>query len=441
MIAIPECNPSDAEIKNFLITSLTMGDECAKDALEQVIDDLWIIAGFSTGCGEKINQYLNARLKAIQLLMACAARQFDTKDSLFESAQQGDGDGRSDGWSHAQATNQGYRITESASCASYEDFARAKMRSGSQRDSKACSSDKSFSIYTDTGEGKNKTIADSTRQSENSVGNESGSKSVGATTGRSGGSGCTWTFSVEDGAGRGESDQGTATPLSAGATAASTSYSATSWAHHMEDQQSSRQTETRNGDSYRRYGRAAKTDNKAQSETCSYFDANVYSHSDGQSQSRSADDSSAFRQENAHAEGAGRSFSKTDARGEVSAQATGKSHNDGSRRRDSTRYNRTTADTISNSQLFANLKIMHAITLQNLEYADQIGNASRGPLWSKGVCQIMRDGHADIRLWLLCTQGYRQSVHPYPVRDCCDDISGRVSGGQLTGGRCYGMVA
>lgn len=409
---------TETEAQRFLIDTLSQGDACDVEILARAVPELWKISRYSA-CRSTIELYLNTRLRAIELLLSCAARQFDSRDSLFESFQQGDGAGRQDRFSQAQATNSGSRVNDSASCAKYDDFSRAKMRSGSQRDAKSCSRDNSLSAYLDQSGGANKMDSIARRHSENAVENRNESSSTGTSSGSSARSACNWTYSTESGEGDNSATTNTLLLLQ-GSAGAGSSYSQSNWAHHMSDGSSSRQTDLRNGSSSRSYKQRGKTDNKSDSASCSFFTASVSSLSTGTSKSNSADDSTAFRNEDAHAEGEGSSFSKADARGEVSAQGTSKSHADGDTRRDSSRWNRSLADTVKMSQRFKNLRMMHAITRENLIYVQDVGIASRPPLWTNGICQIISDGVCDIRLWMLQSRGYREACyHPQLVRPCC----------------------
>lgn len=419
---------TDRQAQEFLVTSLSLGGECDRALLTAVVPELWALSRYSVTCGSSIEVYLNTRLKALELLMGCAARQFDSRDGLYESFQTGEGSNRADGFSQAQASNQGFRVNDSSSCAKYDDFSKAKMRSGSQRDSKSCSRDTSFSIYTDQGGGKNKVTANADRASSNAVTVKNSSSSTGSSTGGSSRAGCNWTFSTEDGDGLGQKQHATAV-LAQASLGASSNYSTSNWAHHMEDGSASKQVDLRTGKSNRGYERFGQTDNKAKSETCSYFTAAVASRSEGISESRGADDSSAFRDEHAHAAGEGMSFSKADARGDVAAQGSSKSHDDSDSKRDSSRWIKQIGDTLKMSQRFANLKALHALTVENLTYVHSLARARTSPLWTNGICQVIRDGYCDIKLWMLSTQGYRYAVvHPNPVFQCCDK--------QAAGRRC-----
>lgn len=435
----PDCTLiTEKQIKDFIILSTTQGDPCLVGTLRLVIDEIWRIGGLFA-CSSPVEQYLEVRLKVIQLLMSCAAKQFDTKDTFTESFQTGESNTRSDGFAQAQAGNQGFRVNDSASCAQYDDFAKAKMRSASARNAKGCSRDNSFSTYTDQGGGKNRILADATRFSKGGTTVTSSSQAFSTTIGGSARKGCNYTISEENGEGG-----GSALPVGAVlglvntslATSYSSSYSSSTWRHHMSDASSSRQKDERTGSSKRTYGRDGVTDNKGLSVSCSFFNAQIFSDAQGTSRSRNADDSDAFRNEDAHAEGLGTSFSKADARGEVSAQGSSKAHEDGSSKRDSSRNNRTVGDSIYRSQIYKNLKEMHGITLQNLEYVAALGRARQSPVWTGGICQIVRDGHCDIKLWMLQRCGYLGSLHrhPYPIRDCCDSKkTNRISGGQIGG--------
>lgn len=424
MAHVTDCpNVSDTQAQAFLVTSLSIGNECDRELLTKVVPELWRIARYTGTCGSLVETYLNARLTTLELLMGCAAKQFDRRDGLFESFQTGEGNNRSDGFSMAQATNSGFRVNDSSSCAKYDDFAKAKMRSGSQRDAKSCSRDTSFSIYTDQGAGKNKTQAEATRNSFNGVTTTSESSSLGTSVGNSSRAGCNWTFSEENGDGEASSVLATAIIFRA-ALGSSSNYSSSNWAHHMNDGSRSSQVDTRNGSSKRTYGRVGETDNKGKSTSCSYFTAVIFSRSEGKSESRGADDSTAFRNEDAHAEGAGTSFSKADARGEVAAQGTSQAHDDSDSRRESSRWNKSIADTIKMSQRFANLKMLHELTTQNLTYVHSLARGRTAPLWANGICQMIRDGYCDIKLWMMDSVGYRRAVyhHPNPIRQCCDNM-------------------
>lgn len=414
---------TDEQLKDFIVRTLTLADPCAADLLSRAIDDLWKIAGWSSGCGERVIRYFQTRLISIELLMSCAAKLFDTADRLDEHVSKGRSNSRSDSTTQAQASNQGFRVNDSCATAHYDDFAKAKMRSGSQRDSKSCSSDNSFSNYADAGTGRNRAKSDATRMSGNTVLTRSNSQSVGTSIGGSSRSGCNWTFSTESGHGT-SNGAGIILPAIAGSFGNSGSYSTSSWAHHMADTSASRQVDTRTGSSLRTYGREGATHNRSNSESCSFFQAAVLSVSAGTSQSRSADDSSAFRDEHSHAEGAGESFSKADARSEVTAQGTAKGHSDADSKRDSDKFDRTLADTIKLSQRFANLKALHELTLQNLEYLHAVNDASRAPLYSEAICQLYRDGACDVRMWMYTGRNFsacRVLPTGKPVIDCCGD--------------------
>ncbi len=416
------CPITDVEAQTFLVTSLSLGGECDREMLTAVVPELWKVSRYSVTCGDQIETYLNTRLKALELLMSCAARQFDTRDGIFESFQTGNGNNRSDGSAQSQASNQGFRVNDSSSCAKYDDFSKAKMRSGSQRDSKSCSRDTSFSVYTDQGGGKNKVTANADRASSNAVTVKNSSSSNGTSNGSSSRLGCNWTFSQENGQGVGATAI-TSSGFTRAALGSSSNYSLSNWAHHMQDASSSRQTDVRAGKSNRGYERFGQTDNKAKSVSCSFFTAVVASRSEGESESRGADDSTAFRDEFAHAAGEGTSFSKADARGEVTGQGTSKSHDDSDRRRDSSRWNKQISDTIKMSQRFANLKALYALTVENLDYVHSLARGRVSPLWTNGICQVIRDGYCDIKLWMLASRGYRMSLyHPAPIFRCCDNM-------------------
>lgn len=418
---------TDEQLKGFIVRTLTLADPCAEDLLSRAIGELWAIAGWSTGCNERLIRYFQTRLISIELLMSCAAKLFDTADRLDEHISKGRSNARSDSTTQAQASNQGFRVNDSCATAHYDDFAKAKMRSGSQRDSKSCSSDTSFSNYTDVGSGRNRAKSDATRMSGNTVLTRSNSSSRGSSVGGSSRAGCNWTFSTERGASSSNSLSFAGTVLFASAGAGlgqSASYSTSSWAHHMDDATSSRQVDVRNGKSFRTYGREGATHNRSNSESCSFFQAAVLTVSAGTSQSRGADDSSAFRDEHAHAEGAGESFSKADARSEVTAQGTARGHSDADSKRDSDKLDRTLADTIKLSQRFANLKALHELTLQNLQYLHAVNDASRTPLYSEAICELYRDGACDVRMWMYTGRNFSAcTVLPNgkPVIDCCGD--------------------
>lgn len=425
---------TEKEIKTFIVTSLALADDCARDQLEQIVDELWLIAGYSVGCGEITLRYFTARLKAIELLMSSQARKFDTADSLSNSFQTGQAETRQDGYSAAQAGNQGFRESDSASCSNYDDFAKAKMRSGSERNAKSCSTDISTSTYTDTGSGRNRAVSNAMRDSITGSTSLSKSESSGTSFGGSSRAGCNWTYSREVGSGDSDStsDGGIAlpfgvVPVPTGSFSVSASLSAnaseSSWARSMYDRTNSRQTDVRKGYSVRELGAESQTINNASASSCSYFNALINSRSSGTSQSRHADDSTAFRNEDAHAEGAGKSFSKADARSEVTAQGTSRAHSDHDAKRDSSRWGTQIGDTVKMSQRFRNLKDLHEITKENLEYTRGLVNARRGVLWDCNIVQLMRDGHCDIKLWLAESLGYSRAVyHPAPVRECCDIV-------------------
>lgn len=417
---------TDQQLKDFLIRSLTLADECATDLLRGAIDELWLIAGWSVGCNERVLRYFQTRLIAIELLMSCAARQFDKGDRFDEHVSKGQSNNRSDLYSQAQASNQGFRVNDSCATSHYDDFAKAKMRSGSVRDSKSCSRDSSFSTYIDTGSGRNKSKSDADRLSGNTVLTRSSSRSNGTSKGGSSRSGCNWTFSEERGASESDNLSGAATFVIANGAfglGSSGSYSTSAWSHHMADSSASKQADERVGISQRQYGREGATHNKSLSESCSFFQAAVISESEGLSASNNADDSSAFRDEFAHAAGAGESFSKADARSEVTAQGTSKAHQDSDAKRDSDRFTRTLSDTIKLSQRFANLKMLHELTLQNFNYLEAVTDASRAPLYSEAICQLYRDGACDLKIWLYNGRNFRNCTVGFdkPVLDCCGD--------------------
>lgn len=420
---------TEAQIQDFIVTSLALADDCARDQLEQVIAELWKIAGYGVGCGETTLRYLTTRLKAIELLMSCAARKFDYADSLNQSFQTGEGNTRADGFSQAQAANQGYRESDSSSCSTYDDFSKAKMRSGSERNAKSCSSDVSTSTYSDTGRGRNRSASDADRNSIHGSTNLSKSETTGTSFGGSSRVGCNWTYSNEVGSGSTESSSDGSLGFLGGAHSVSASisgnHSTSSWAKSMYDRSRSSQTDQRKGYSIREVGSESQTINNATASSCSFFNANIASRSAGTSQSRSADDSSAFRNEDAHAEGAGKSFSKADARSEVTAQGTSRHHSDKDTKRDSNRWGTQIGDTVKMSQRFKNLKALHEITRQNLDYTRSLINARRGVIFDCYIIQTMRDGHCDIKLWLAEARGYRNAVWYPEGRDCCDIVPTR----------------
>lgn len=375
------------KLKETIVSTLTVADPTACDALGPRIDVLWNLNSM-LACGDSLMQYWLVRREAIAFLMGCYAKQVDVSDGRGETHARSESSSRQDGWSQSQATSQGSRWGDVIAQARYADFADSRQDTGSQHTRTSSSFANSRSQYDDTGYGNSWRSTDAERQGKTI---RQAKNSGGSRTFQPRGDNYGWAagFRYAESA---QSRQGF-TAVLRGSTKTNTTSRA------VEDNCSFNRShvttnagrETLNDG----YGDMRSKSNRASS---SFFNAMVDSESTGESGSRMDDSSSSFRDLNAHSEGQGTNQSGARSKGEQSAQGTSKEHADGESARDSVRSSFGEFESSKFHQRFLHLKELHANASEMIAHLRMRKRGSMG-VYVTNMLSQSPDGRCDIAVF------------------------------------------
>lgn len=357
-----------SEYQAFIVRSLTVADSCAKTLLEPRIALLWQLSG-GFGCDAEL-QYLYTRLQALKFVMACAAKDVDSRYQSAEDHQRSTTESRDDAWSQAQQTAQNFRVADGCSTARYDDVAKGQMRSGSTRTARSSAKDDAFSTYRDEGSGKSRTY-----QTQHGIGQYRGSSAsetfqTGTTVGGGSRNGCKYEFSQDAVSGAATGDN-IAAAAGVGSTGSVTE-SANTWDMEMYQSAASRQVATNSGCGTRNVFGDRRNRTRRSRDACSFFDALVDATSNSLTVADATDVFSSFRDQFAHADGAGQSKAKAQSRSQQSGQGASKSHGDGESHRRMTQQGFSQTDDIKAHQRFVHLRDLYDNTVELIAYKKRL---------------------------------------------------------------------
>jgi len=362
------CALSPIEYQQFIVRSLTVADSCALPILEPQIGLLWDLSG-GFGCDREL-QYLYTRLQALKIVMACSAKDVDSRYQNAEDHTRTTAESREDGWSQAQATAQNFRVSDACSTARYDDVAKGQMRSGSTRTARSSAVDDAYSAYRDEGKGKSRSYQTLHTIGQTNASTESETFQTGVTTGRGSRKGCKYDFSQSA-----DSGSSNAVNITVGAgvgAVAGVSENSSIWDMEMYQSAASNQTATNTGCGTRNIFNDHRQRTRRTRDACGFFDAMVDATSNSKTVADATDVFTSFRDQFAHADGAGESKAKAQARSENSAQGTSKAHNDAESHRRMTQQGFSQTDDIKAHQRFEHLKKLYDNTWENIQYKKKL---------------------------------------------------------------------
>lgn len=337
------------QYKAFILTSLSVAEPCAKEVLADQIDLLWSVNRALSACDDELH-YLLTRRAAITLLMGCYTRQIDTRDARSESHSRSQQTQRSDGWSQAQQSNQAVAFADSVGTARYNDLSVGSGKSGSRRNASGSQYSDTYTKFDDIGSGASFTDSASSAAGQRQNVSTSTARTTGNGEERGGRSGCNYSISKSKTNGQGFNIG------VAGGGFRSTGNTSDTFASSYAQQQ---QFDTRDGSNSRSVQGSSTQRSQSDRTSTSYFNALSDSSSKSISGSRSDDESSGFRDNEAHASGYGSGAGDSQARGNSASQATSLSRDEAEAHRTANRSGFAVLDDIKAHQRFLHLTALY----------------------------------------------------------------------------------
>lgn len=399
-------NPvTDEMYKTFLFNSLTVGDNCIPDNFQDMLDTLWELMQFQSGCDNEL-QFLLTRLELLKILMGCKVRDVDRLDSITESNSETSITTRQDGLTQSQQTGHSSGYRDMIGEQRYKDFAEGTTRAQSRRTAYTESHDESHQIMDDTGHGESDSQTDGFREGKSNRYSRDYSESE--------------STNERDGARRGQTYEYSASTTGGnGTNLAAVGFGRTAtkntWDMYQRADTADSGFSSRSGHSLRKLRGVADSRSTSQRISSSFFNALMDDKVWGESIAKAEDHQSAQSDVKSHAEGKGQSASESEAKSQGSTQATSQSETTNTIKRDGSRSSYTISDSISASQRMKALLDLFDLTKILIKNKRERLAANQGYAISRMMlcdpCGFIPSWHGSPMKWRLCG-------HPQEI--CCD---------------------
>ena len=359
---------TESLLKNFLLSSLLIGDACQPPNFEGMLDTVWNLMRFQSSCDLEM-QYLLTRLELIKVLMGCAIYDVDRSDSISEANSRSVLTTKLDAETQAQQTGHSAGYSDLIGEQRYNDFAESTLRAESQRSAYSESHDESHQRMDDVGHGEavSDTHGERKSESERMTRDESQSESHSDRSGVR--RGLNYNHSAQRTSGAG---------INLGLVGYNRTPTKSTWDQRMRSDTADSGFSTVDGNSERELDAAASSQSTTQRVSSSFFCAMVDERIWGASKSAAEDHQRAQSDSISHAEGLGQSATEQEARSQGSAQGTSQGQSISITERDGSRDSYTIADTVYAHQRFEALKQLYDHTLQLVTYRRRILSARHG---------------------------------------------------------------
>lgn len=348
---------TDADYKQYIVTSLQLAEQCINDTFPAQVDLLWSLSGNLSGCDMELH-YLLTRLQAIKLLMGCYTRQIDVRTGRGERHSRSTATSRANGWSQATSTMSSVGFSDALGENRFRDLATGSSDSGSDSANWLQSRSNGASRFDDVGSGAGESNSSASRTARGRrFSNEtSRTDSDSLHTGKRGG--CNYSFSQSGTRGLGLN------VVVVGVSRTATKNTSDVW---IQDSSMSNDIAKSSTDALRTSQARSTSNVRSRRTSSSYFNALADGYDWSTAQSHGEAHSTSYRDAAAHAHGLGTGNQNAKDRAEMTSRGDNLSHDESASRSDATRTGFSVMDDAKAHQRFEHLRQLYDNTQALIE--------------------------------------------------------------------------
>lgn len=367
-----------SDFKEFLVWELSIEDKDYELQLRNSLEFLWLIVK-DEAMGNLELHYLYAKLELLKVLMGCYYGSHDITQGRTSQMDTSNSKRQENTHGGAQSSNHSYSESDSCAISEYNDRALGFMRAYAKRLAHSETVDRAKSKSTDKSRGASRVDGCSDEFSNASSEAENSSSSSGVGRGEGLRKGREYEFNQSTTQGQGN------TPF---VSEWSLTSSGSSWDRDMFNRTKNNDSEKREGKSFRKNVSANKSNRDARRVSCSFFQTNTLSCSQGTSDMFSCDTSRSTRDAEASASGEGFSKATYDARSVSGSQGSAENHSDHEFKSVGQGYKTNKLDVIKDSQKFRHLVDLYDSTKSYLNKVQKIVKAGFGHATAQSVLPV-----------------------------------------------------